>query len=227
MPDGLSSGHETQGEVSRGRGRALNLDPMAFGPSVVRSRSSPDQEVPLDLVPEGACGMTRAGTFSCEPVSGDEDFGTTPEGEMLGALPRGCALMARSVMLPDGKGAASTDAGVNRGRTGTAFWLRSFAPPLIFPRTKQAPLSKSSGLVSVVDRNIYLSEPAAYGMEKSVKGRCEKMEVSRMRMEELAMLVGTILREADALENAKATGSKAEAGKSAGEVVIQLQRRIP
>ncbi len=55
------------------------------------------------------------------------------------------------------------------------------------------------------------------------------MEVSRTRMEELAVLVGTILREADALENAKGTGLRpeADAGKSAYEGVIRLQRRIP
>jgi hypothetical protein len=65
------------------------------------------------------------------------------------------------------------------------------------------------------------------GMEKSVKGRCEKMEVSRMRMEELAMLVGTILRETDAVENAKVVGSNTETGMSSGKEVIRYQRRIP
>jgi len=53
------------------------------------------------------------------------------------------------------------------------------------------------------------------------------MEVSRKRMEELAMLVGTILQEADALENAKAEGSNAETGMSSGKEVIRYQRRIP
>lgn len=53
------------------------------------------------------------------------------------------------------------------------------------------------------------------------------MEVSRMRMEELAMLVGTILREADAVENAKAVGSNAETGMSSDKEVIRYQRRIP
>jgi hypothetical protein len=45
-------------------------------------------------------------------------------------------------------------------------------------------------------------------------------------MEELAVLVAMILREADALENAKAAGSEAATGMSSGKEVIHLQRRI-
>ena len=47
------------------------------------------------------------------------------------------------------------------------------------------------------------------------------MEVNRKKMEELAMLVGEILREADAMAESK--------GKTAEEVygVIRLPRRVP